>query len=205
MGHIEGLMTEMIKDDLRAGYASADYQGGAYQKAYQSQSYKDSGLEDITQKTLVTYDLSLDSQGKVNGYFIEYSIPKGLDARLAPDPNKTGVVLYDAQSQELIEAKKLYEGDVKTLKSSNQEHWVVPQRMIQQEIVRQMFNAPIKESVSTYQSQVQQAAVQQPQADYTARSDLRKKIDDKRKEIGLTKEQVQNIRQQAGQQKIIYN
>ena len=202
MGHIEGLVTDIIKEGLRSGPVSTPYQGGNYQNAYQPQTYQDTGLEALTEKTLISYDLSLDGDGNVTGYMIEFGVPKGLDSRIAPDPKKTGVVLYDAASKEVIEIPKLYEGDVKTLKSPTQEHWVVPQKMIQKELVRQMFSAPDKEEVISYGAALQAS---QTQVDYTSRSDLRKKIEDRRKEIGLTPEAIEQIRHQAGQQNIMYN
>jgi len=207
MGHIEGLVTDIIKEGLRSGYASTPYQGGSYQMAYSmATAYQDTGLEGLTDKTLVSYDISLDANGDVTGYLIEFASPKGLDSRIAPDPKKTGIVLYDAATQEVIEPGSMYSGDVKTLRSSTQEHWVVPQRMIQKEMVRQMFNAPKKESLGTYGAQLAQSSEKAHQgADYTARSDLRNKIKEKRKEIGLTDEQMHHIKQQSDQQNIMYN
>jgi len=214
MGHIEGLVTDAIKEQLRSGtYASPEYASASYSMPYFSQSYsfEEGGLEgtldlfgtNLPGKQLIAYDITLNENGKVTKYMVEFATPGVNQPPTASDPQKKGIVIYDASSQEVIEINEVYDGQIRELTSSTQQHWVVPQQQLQRQIVSNMFNRPTTNRIAQYNQDPQEE--NRVGVDYSQASDLKNRIKQRKSELGVTPQQLEAITQQSQVQNIQYN
>lgn len=187
-GHV---IDDLIAGAIRQGfYSSGPSATNSYGTGYATKTYAEpeppttfGGLENaLGDRQLVRYAVSVDKEGQVKGYLVEFQTPRILDERsfssgdkhYAPEEQRVYDLSMSARPQELKE----YEGGVRRLESENARQLVVPIQRLHRQAIKQLFGRPTKDAQPSYQ-QAQ---------DYSASSALRNKIRQRKQQIGAERQ-----------------